>query len=444
MIEPSCSLKSSSIATNKGVLTHSPSFRKTLIQNSASLSFAQMSNWILPLVALPYILRVLGPSNFGLIAFSQSLMLSLYIFIDYGFSISATRKIAIERGDVDKIAKTACSIWGAQILLGIIGFSLIMLLTTFVPRFTQVKTIFLVMYGYAFGKAFFPGWLFQGLERMIFIPIVNLTANSLVLLGVFLLIKRPEDYLLYAWLLSLGALLTAVMGVVWAKHVIPLKFSWPKSLDIIQVFVEGKTIFLSQMSATLGVINPFIVGLLASNTVVGYYSAGDKIASGVTNLLYSVSQAAYPNSSRTAVQSPDILKRRGKKMLFLVSSLGLSVAGVLFLGAPVFIRLLFGSQYLRSINVLKIVAINPFLCVVSQVCGLQILLPLRKDKIYAGIVWGSSILSFLLSLLLIPRWQECGMALSSLLALFVGCSMMLLFGVKLMRLHNKGRIVIEK
>jgi PST family polysaccharide transporter len=406
------------------------SFRRSFVQNTSSLYAAQVSNWILPLVAMPYLLRVLGPSHYGLVAFTQSFMMCLYILIDYGFSISATRKIALERGNSDQISQTACSIWGTQIALGILGFAMILVLTAVVPRLTQAKTLFLVMFGYGFGKAFFPLWLYQGLERMIYIPVVNLTANVLVLFGIFTLIKSPGDYLIYAWLLSLGALGAAAIGIVWAVRIVPLKLDWPDWREITQTLSEGKTIFFSQLSTALVTLNSFVVGLLASNSVVGYYSAAEKIMSGVTNLLLPLSQAAYPSFSRFAAASHELLQSRAKKMLLLAGALGLGATLVLLAGASMIIALISGPQYVRSISVLRILAIFPLLSVLSQVCGLQILLPLHMDRVYTIILLGSSIFSLTSSVLFVRYWQECGMALSVSLTALIASTLMILIGIR--------------
>ena len=67
---------------------------RTLTENIFSLSTIEFINKIIPLITYPYLTRILGPSVFGVYVFALAIIGYFKLFIDFGFDLSATKKIA--------------------------------------------------------------------------------------------------------------------------------------------------------------------------------------------------------------------------------------------------------------------------------------------------------------------------------------------------------------
>ena len=76
-----------------------------LFSNFIALSVVQGTNFLLPLVVMPYVIKKIGADGFGVVAVAQVCMLYLSTIADYGFNLSATRDIALYKDEDAKISK---------------------------------------------------------------------------------------------------------------------------------------------------------------------------------------------------------------------------------------------------------------------------------------------------------------------------------------------------
>jgi polysaccharide transporter, PST family len=391
--------------------------RSTVAKNAASMYFIQLGEYLFPLILIPYLLRALEPSGYGLIAFGQSLIAIFIILVDYGFAFSATRKISLQRNDIMAVSRTASNVWTAKALLGAAGLLVLLSIILSIPKLHQSSELILVLYGVVIGNILFPTWLFQGMEKMVAISGINLIMQLLILIGVFTLVHRPQDYIIYAGLISSGSILSGIVGAGLAFSMFKLQLVLPSKDGILENLREGRILFLSTASVSLYTAgNAFILGLLANATVVGYYSAAEKIVRTVLRYLGPINQAVYPRFSRLALESKPLSMQWGRRMLAMLGCVGLILSLMLFIGAPLIVRIFFGLKYEPSITVIRILAALPFLVAVSNVLGIQIAFPFGLEKAIFTFILIAGIINIVLAVLLVPRWGANGMAMSVLVA----------------------------
>ncbi len=391
--------------------------RSSVNRNVLSLYSIQFANYLLPLITVPYLVRILGVERFGTLAFGQGLTSYFSVLVGYGFDWSATRKISVERSRSDVVGRVAANVWAAKFLLYTVSFLSLMLLIQLVPRIHEVSALMIVLFGGILGAVLFPTWLFQGLERMGPISIINLSVRALVVVGMFILVRKPQDFIIYAGLSSAGTIVAGLLGAGIAFQSFRLKFIWPTWSGIWESLREGWVLFLSSSAIVLYTSgNAFILGLIASDTVVGYFTAGEKIIRAMVGVLGPLSQALFPRFSRLAKESKAKALLWGKRLLFAMGGTGLLLSIMTFVGAGLIVRVVLGPAYQPSVSVVRILALVPFLVAVSGVLGVQIMIPFGRERAIFLIVLGAGFLNVALACILADVWKADGMAVSVLIA----------------------------
>jgi PST family polysaccharide transporter len=278
--------------------------RKRLIENFLSLSVLQIANYILPLVTLPYLVRVLGPEKFGLIAFSQAFIGYFMILTDYGFNLSATRDISINRDDKEKVSEIFSSVMIIKLALMIISLILISVIIFSIEKFRKDWIIYYLTFGMVVGQVLFPVWYFQGMEKMKYITFLNILAKVIFTVAIFVFVNEASDYMYVPLLNSLGFIIAGILGLWIVLRDFEISFKFVGLKELKRQLKEGWYIFTSEISGDIyGRGTTIILGLVSNNTIVGYYSVAERVMKAVTGLSQPFAQALYPYIMRTKFNS---------------------------------------------------------------------------------------------------------------------------------------------
>lgn len=390
--------------------------KKTLLSNFFSLSSIDAANYILPLITLPYLVRVLGPEKFGLIAFAQAFIQYFSIITDYGFNFSATKSVSLHRNDKEALSRIFGSVMMVKLILMTVSFFILMGIVFFVPKFKMDWPVYLFTFGLVIGNVIFPVWFFQGMERMKFIAFLNLSAKFIFLIAIFIFIKSPLDYIYVPLINSSGFFLAGVLGLWLSLKKFGIKFGIPDKGEIIRETRDGWYFFVSTVTAsayTIGI--PFLLGVLTNYRVVGFYSAGDKIIKAVESMQSRLTQTVYPYISKLASISMDAAITFLGKFLKIagLSTFVLSLTLALF--APQIVSIVLGDHFTETVSVIRILAFLLFIKGVGHVFLLQIMFNFGHEKMVFMIVLLSAVASLSLSFILIPILTYNGAAVAALI-----------------------------
>lgn len=391
--------------------------RNTLVKNIFSLSGIQVINYIIPVLIVPYIVRIIGPSSYGLINFAQGITAYFIIIVNYSYDLSATREVSLNRNNKDKLSEIFSSVLFSKIILFLVTSLIYFPLICLIPRLKTHFILFLFSYLIIVGNILLPIWLFQGLEKLSRLSIFYFLVKLLYALLILTLIRDAKDYILIPLILSISQLVVGFTAFLYAIKIFKVSLIFINKNQIKKSLTNGWNLFLSSISTNIyASSNIVILGLFSSNLNVGYFSAASKIIIVIQSLLLvPMNQSFFPRISNLMNNK----KEQGiivlKNLTFFVGIIMFFASLLIFLFSDIIINIVFGSKFIYASQTLKIMAFLPFVIGLNNVFGIQGLINLKMDKQFLIVTFVGAMISIVLNLILVPIYFENGTAISWLL-----------------------------
>jgi PST family polysaccharide transporter len=401
---------------------------EALVKNFTSLSILQITNYMFPLITLPYLVRILGPEKYGLVNFAMAFTAYFVTICDYGFNLSVTKQISIFRNDKLKINEIFSSVIVLKILFGILSAIILLAITFSFTRFSADANVFLLSFGIVIGNILFPVWFYQGIENMKFITIITFFSRLIGTVMIFLIINGINDYPKLVMIYSSVSILIGILGLTIAIKKFNVSLFIPKVSSLSFQFKEGFQIFISTIAINLYTTsNIFLLGILINDTAVGYFSAADKIRIAAQSILPTISQSVFSHVNKLLIESYDKFVTFNKNLLKYQTILSFFISLIIFLFAEEIVLLLLGERFYESIWVLKILAILPLLSSFTTIFTTNMLIPLNQKNDFMKTFLAAGIISLVSAFILVPLYEQYGTAMAFVLAEITAAILSFLF-----------------
>ena len=360
-------------------------FKTPMMVNFISMVCMQGVNYLLPLITFPYLFRVLGVGQYGLVTFGYVLIQYFVLFTDFGFNMSATKYIAEHKTDMHVVNRYLNSAMVGRMLLGVISFFLLVLVITLVRDFRQDTGLYLLYFGVVIGNAMYPRWFFQGMEQMKYIAIFTLITKSLSMFPLFFTVREPSHYTYVPICYSIGFILSGFVSLYFIYHIFKMKWFIPSYKEIYFALKDSSTYFLSKASASVyansGV---FFLKLVCGNVMVGYYDAAAKLYQAYNQLIIPFVDVLFPHMVKTR----DI--QFYKKMLIRIVIANVLLLGLIMLLSDALIHFIYAPDNDYVLQLFRLLIMATFFSIPSMMIGYP-LIAAMGHPLYAN--WMSIITS---------------------------------------------------
>lgn len=358
-----------------------------VIKNTGYLSVVEVVRLIMPLVALPYIISVVGTYYYGLIAFAQAVVYYFTIFICFGLDTSAVKEVAMYRDNKTVLSEIISSVILIRCFLALFSAVIFILLVFFIPFMRENVLLFIFSFLMCFSEIFFPVWFFQGIEKMKYIAFIRFSSVLVYVAGIFLVVKAKEDYVFVPLLQASGMLFSGMISFYIMLFIEKNKFIIPARKVVKKYFLESIPFFIARISGEFNVsMAKMMSGIFLGMNDVAVVELAQRISSFAQVPIGMLNQSLYPNIAK----SKDV--RFVNKLLPIMVGIILFIVLFVFIFAPFLIRIFSHSSMMDAVPILRILAVYIFFAGIVAFTGSPVLVafgfprPSNNAVIYSTVV----------------------------------------------------------
>ncbi len=319
------------------------------------VALGQLVSYAYPLVSIPLLSRVLGIDGLGVLIAALAVIQMLIIWTDFGFGLSALRRIALAQTAQERQQVVAATI-AAKLALWAAGSAALMVVVLAVPSLRMHLGLYLVGLLTSVGAVFYPMWFIQGMGRLKLLTLLTAGSRLIALAGLVLTVRSANQIELAVFWQYAPFLMSALASwiVLTRGGDASLRLAGPGVVR--SALSESLPLFVNLVGGQL-IVNSSVIllGQLASYRQVGLFGPADRMANAIHGVLGAVQQAMLPRVS-AAHTDPDVPNHRrlilgGSITMFAASGLLLTVS------APWLVPWYLGDEFGEAVPVVQLMGL---------------------------------------------------------------------------------------
>lgn len=348
---------------------------KKIAENYFFMTLLLVLNSFFGLLIYPYLIRTLGAESYGVYIFASTVVNYFICFIGFGFDMYGVRLIAENPFSIKKKSNVLSIIFTTKLYLEIVSIILAVLVSFVFPILRTYFWVYIVCFANTLLNIFFPTWYFQGVQKMRVVSYIQLIFKLLSLPFIFIFIKKPDDILLFAIIMTASSLLGALYAFIHLLVFEKLKISLVPIKHTLVYIKESQyffyTNFLNMMK--IQTIN-LIIGTRYSMTDLALYDLANRIVSIPLMLITNINSALFPKVVSN-FNVPLI-----KKILMTERIIGILAVLTVVIFGKIAIQILGGETMEGSYWIAVILSFTIFAFLQTSCYIGLILIPNRKDS----------------------------------------------------------------
>jgi O-antigen/teichoic acid export membrane protein len=398
---------------------------KKIIFNVLYILANQGLSKCLSFITVTFIIRALGPNDFGDYSYGLATVGYAGIFVNFGLSTYGSKQI----NQVSSKMKIE------DIISEIVSLRLLIAFLTYIPflllyLFTNIEYLpgLLILNIKSFADAINVDWYFKGMLKNKFVVIATLMQTLTHLGAVLLLYKIYNLKIAYISLVISFIVLSVSQIIMLNKYLkIDLKLSLLNLSHIKSIIHTAWPFFFAGLfSLILFNTDTIFLKLYTNSKIVGYYNCAHRVIDVLSNIRFSVIGVLYPVFSQYFHLNPKKLIPNFIFSFKIVMSVILILTILIHIFAQKIILVLFGDSYSSSIEILKYLIIASLLLYANTfISALYNSIGYERKVFFSTLI--AAVVNVVLNALLIPFYHVNGGIWATILALAIATGIMTLY-----------------
>ena len=360
---------------------------------------------LLPIITIPYVSRVLGPTGIGINAYTNSVVQYFILFGTLGITVYGNREVAYERDDPQKLSNV---FWELTFLKFLTTGVAVIAYLTFIFLSKQYRVFYLIQGSLLLASAIDVSWFFQGLEEFRITVVRNTFVKIISLVLIFTLVRTKNDLWIYVLILGGSQLIGNLTLIPYLTRYV----KWPvlRKMRLGRHLKPTIGMFIPQIASQIYLqVNKTMLGAYIGVEAAGYYDNSDKIIKILLAIVTATGTVLLPHVAHSFARGDRkaVFSSLSKSMHFILLLAFPMSAGLASI-SPVFTNVFFGIKFSAVAVLLAIESLVIILVGISNAIGIQYLLPTNQTRPFTVSVALGAIVNIFLNIPMILLWGTVG------------------------------------
>lgn len=399
---------------------HNNVSNKSIKKNAVMGGINRFVSLIFPLVSFTYVSRVLGVVNYGKYNFSQSIFSYFALIAELGITTYAIREGIKYRNNKEAMSCFVSEIFTISFFMTMVSYIslgvLLIAANSLKPYRLCIMICSIAMAFTAIGVE----WLFSIYEEYTYITVRNIVFKLISLVLMILLVKKQDDYLLYAFICVFASSGSCVLNYIKAHSYCKIKLKFNNNL----VKHFKPVLIFAAINIAVYIYNSSditMLGLLANDEAVGLYSAASKMYRIAKSTILAILTVTIPRLSiYVSENKKDSFDALLRKVINYMNLLMIPIVAIIIIEGKDILLIIAGEEYMGAYYTLVVLALAIVCSMYAWISSQCILVPNghEKENLYSTIL--GAMINIVLNALFIPKYGSIAAAGTTVIAeLFV-------------------------